>query len=155
MNYLADYHKNTAVQYLIADDGICFDGNSPLEGPLGGVESSVVNLCNALAARGHEVLVSNRCLEAVVVDGVDWAPIDFGLPITADMYIANRGDKLIPLMPQAGRKVFWIHNPAHYLLKWRYFWKLWKHKPTIIFIYKCLRSCMLYCLHKITYFFSS
>ena len=44
----------------LADDGIEFDGQSPARGPLGGVESSVVNLTKELAARGHEVLVRNN-----------------------------------------------------------------------------------------------
>jgi glycosyltransferase involved in cell wall biosynthesis len=29
--------------------------------------------------------------------------------------------------------VFWIHNPAQYLLKWRYLSKLWRRKPVIVF----------------------
>ena len=119
---------------VLADDGIEFDGDSPNTGPLGGVESSVVNLCRELAARGHQVQVRNKCQAAKLIDGVDWAPLSDGLPEEADLYIANRGDKLIQLMPQAKRTVFWIHNPARYLLKWRYLVKLWQVKPAIIFI---------------------
>ena len=119
---------------VLADDGINFDGDSPRQGPLGGVESSIVNLVAELAKRGHEVMVRNMCAAAKVIDGVDWAPLESGLPDTADLYIANRGDKLIRLMPMARRTVFWIHNPAQYLLKWRYLSKLWQVKPAIIFI---------------------
>ena len=119
---------------VLADDGIEFDHESPARGPLGGAESSVVNLSKELAARGHQVLVRNKCSEAKIIDGVDWAPLNEGLPERADLYIANRGDKLIPLMPGARRTVFWIHNPARYLLKWRYLSKLWWLKPTIVFI---------------------
>ncbi|MDP7624271.1 MAG: glycosyltransferase family 1 protein, partial [Rhodospirillales bacterium] len=116
---------------VLADDGIEFDGESPRRGPLGGVESSIVNLVVELAKRGHEVMVRNMCAEAKVIDGVDWAPLADGLPDTADLYIANRGDKLIRMMPQARRTVFWVHNPAQYLLKWRYLTKLWQVKPAI------------------------
>ncbi len=119
---------------VLADDGIVFDGDTPKERPLGGVESSIVNLTRTLAARGHEVMVRNMCREARIIDGVDWAPLAHGLPETADLYIANRGDKLIARMPGAKRTVFWIHNPARYLLKWRYLSKLWRHKPVIVFI---------------------
>ena len=119
---------------VLADDGIVFDGDTPKERPLGGVESSVVNLARALAARGHEMMVRNMCETAKVIDGVDWAPLASGLPETADLYIANRGDKLIALMPRARRTIFWIHNPARYLMKWRYLSKLWRHAPAIIFI---------------------
>ncbi len=119
---------------VLADGGIEFDGDSPGKGPLGGVESSIVNLTRELAARGHEVVVRNKCLAAKVIDGVDWAPLSDGMPEKADLYIANRGDKLLTLMPNARRMVFWIHNPAGYLLKWRYLSKLWRYKPAIIFI---------------------
>jgi glycosyltransferase involved in cell wall biosynthesis len=124
---------------VLADDGIRFDGKTIRERPLGGVESSVVNLMEELARRGHEVLVRNKCEAPVTFNGVDWAPIDAGvaygnLPIKADLYIANRGDRLIPLMPLARRTVFWIHNPAQYLMKWRYLSKLWRVRPAIVFI---------------------
>ena len=119
---------------VLADDGIVFDGNSLAEGPLGGVESSIVNLTREFAMLGHDVSVHNMCTESKVINDVRWQPLDQGLPATADLYIANRGDKLLPLMPQASRTVFWVHNPARYLMKWRYLSKLWQLKPVIVFI---------------------
>ena len=119
---------------VLADDGIRFDGTTIETQALGGVESSVVALAEALAGRGHEVLVRNKCARPLRHRGVDWAPIDNGLPAAADLYIANRGDKLLGLMPDARRTVFWIHNPAGYLLKWRYLTKLWRLRPAIVFI---------------------
>jgi len=124
---------------VLADDGIRFDGRTIETQPLGGVESSVVFLVEELARRGHQVLVRNKCQAPLLHNGVDWAPIDgdvaYGnMPDAADLYIANRGDRLIPLMPKARRTVFWIHNPARYLVKWRYLSKLWRVKPAIVFI---------------------
>ena len=124
---------------VLADDGISFDGKIFETKPLGGVESSVVCLAEALARRGHEVCVCNKCPEPITHHGVKWVPIDtdrpYGaLPDHADLYIANRGDKLISLVPHAKRTVFWIHNPAQYLLKWRYLSKLWQRRPVIVFI---------------------
>lgn len=127
---------------VIADDGIEFDGRTLVERPLGGAESSVVNLARTLSARGHDVTACTNCREEVVYQGVRWLPIhkdhkdrDYGgLPAAADLYIANRGDCLIDLMPGARRTVFWIHNPARYILKWRYLAKLWRVKPVIVFI---------------------
>ncbi len=123
---------------LIADDGIEFDGNTARERPLGGVESSVINLVRELAKRGHEVSVRNMCHQEKKIDGVCWAPLlkdgDYNIPKTVDLYIANRGHKLITLMPASKRTAFWIHNPAQYLLKWRYLYRLWRFKPEIIFI---------------------
>ena len=118
---------------VLADDGIPFDGTTMETRPLGGVESSVVFLARELARRGHEVLVRNRCARPARHDGVDWASLDGGLPEEADLYLANRGDRLLPLMPKARRTVFWIHNPARYLLKWRYLSKLWRLRPPIVF----------------------
>lgn len=124
---------------VFADDGIEFDGQTPDKKPLGGVESSVVNLMGELAGRGHEVLVRNMCAAPMTHKGVNWAPIHTDIPYgnmpeEADLYIANRGDKLIDLMPKAKRTVFWIHNPANFLMKWRYLKKLWQVRPAIIFI---------------------
>ena len=124
---------------VLADDGIEFDGKTPTERPLGGVESSIVALTAELARRGHDVHVLNKCKAALDHDGVHWRPIDdtpwpdFG-PQGVDLYIANRGDKLLNRMPDARRTVFWIHNPASYLLKWRYLSKLFRLRPAIIFI---------------------
>ena len=124
---------------VFADDGIVFDGKTPNKNPLGGVESSIINLVEELALRGHEVLVRNMCAAPMINKGVDWAPIHGDRPYTnmpegVDLYVANRGDKLIDLMPNAKRTVFWIHNPAKFLLKWRYLKKLLKVRPAIIFI---------------------
>jgi len=120
---------------VFADDGIEFDGRTPEQRPLGGVETSVVALMQELAARGHEAIVLNKCQAAMEYQGVSWRPIDAGdWPDDVDLYIANRGDKLLGKMPAARRTVFWIHNPATYLLKWRYLAKLWRLKPAIIFI---------------------
>lgn len=119
---------------VLADDGIEFDGRTLESKPLGGVESAVVYLTRELAARGHRVLVFNKCRAPMSVDGVEWAPIGDGLPEAADLYIANRGDRLIPLVPGAGKRLFWTHNPARYMVKWRYIAKLWRWRPHIVFI---------------------
>ena len=62
-------------QIVLADDGIEFDGDTPRNGPLGGVESSIVNLVEEFAKRGHTVSVRNMCRESRIIAGVDWAPL--------------------------------------------------------------------------------
>lgn len=118
---------------VMTDDGIVFDGATLDERPLGGAETSFIEMANALAARGHAVTVYNKCEAERVHRGVTWKPISQGVPDAADLYIANRGDKLIRLCPQAKKTIFWIHNPAGYLLKWRYQWKLALRRPVIVF----------------------
>ena len=57
-------------RFVFADDGIEFDGHSIDKGPLGGVESSLINLTKELAKLGHEVLVRNHCQSPQIIDGV-------------------------------------------------------------------------------------
>lgn len=118
---------------VLADDGFPFDGATLRERPLGGAETAVVSLVEALARRGHQVEVRNKVTERRRIDGVTWAPLDGGLPDRADLYIANRGSRLIDALPGAGRSLFWIHNPAGYLLKWRFLKRLWRVRPAIVF----------------------
>lgn len=118
---------------VMSDDGIVFDGRTLDERPLGGAETSFTEMANAMAARGHEVTVYNRCDQAVDHKAVRWRPLDQGLPEGADLYIANRSYKLIDKVPKAASSIFWIHNPAGYLLKWRYQWRLFRRRPQIVF----------------------
>ena len=119
---------------VMTDDGIPFDGRTPETRPLGGAESAFVSLAAAFARRGHAITAFTKCAAPLDHLGVEWRPIvKGGIPDEADLYIANRGDKLLPLVPRAHTAVFWIHNPARYLMKWRYLWKLWRRKPMIVF----------------------
>ncbi len=119
---------------VMADDGIPFDGRTPEMRPLGGAESAFISLAEALAKRGHDVAAYTSTDQAVRHKDVDWQPIANGLPDEADLYIANRGDRLLPLVPRARRVAFWIHNPARYVLKPRYLWKLFRRRPVVVFI---------------------
>jgi glycosyltransferase involved in cell wall biosynthesis len=119
---------------VMADDGIAFDGRSAERGPLGGAESAFIAVAEALVRAGHQVSCFTHCEAPLEHRGVVWRPIDGGVPDAADLYIANRGDKLLTLVPRARQAAFWIHNPARYLLKWRYLWKLWRRRPAVVFI---------------------
>jgi glycosyltransferase involved in cell wall biosynthesis len=117
---------------VMTDDGIAFDGDSLTAGPLGGAETAFASLAQALAARGHDVAVRNGCISPMRRDGVSWAPLSEGVPDRCDLYIANRSDKLLLRAPHAKAAAFWIHNPARYLLKARYLWKLaWRRMPIV------------------------
>ena len=119
---------------VMADDGLAFDGRSPEIGPLGGAESAFVALAEALARRGHAVQAYTKCAAALRHNGVEWHPIAGGTPDEADLYIANRGDRLLRLVPRARATAFWIHNPARYLLKLRYLSKLLSRRPALVFL---------------------
>ena len=118
---------------VMTDDGIAFDGDSLAAGPLGGAETAFASLARAFAARGHRVEVRNKCAAPMSRDGVDWAPLGDDVPEACDLHIANRSDRLLGLVPGAARVVFWIHNPARYLIKARYLRKLLWLRPPIVF----------------------
>ena len=67
-------------------------------------------------------------------NGVTWASVAGAMPETADLYIANRGNRLIDRVAGAQTCVFWVHNPGRYLKKWRYIRALWRRRPIIVAI---------------------
>ena len=93
---------------VLADDGIEFDGESPALGPLGGVESSIVNLTRPA---GFIRSVHNMC-EPKIIKGVSWKPCLTDFPRQLIFTSQSRG-QVIPLMPAARRTVFWIRNPLN------------------------------------------
>jgi glycosyltransferase involved in cell wall biosynthesis len=117
---------------VMADDGIAFNGRMAETSPLGGAETAFVALAEALAARGHAVEVGNRCEEALTHNGVRWMPLARNIPATCDLYIGNRGHRVIGLVRGARRRLFWLHNPARYLRKPRNVWRLAWHRPTLV-----------------------
>lgn len=118
---------------IMADDGIAFDGRALQDRPLGGAETSFIELANAFARHGHRVRAYARCEAPVTCAGVEWLPHEEGFPGRADLYIANRASTLLSRVPEAKHTVFWIHNPASYTLKWRYQWRLALRQPVIVF----------------------
>jgi hypothetical protein len=117
---------------VMADDGIAFDGPMAEAGPLGGAETAFVALAEALAARGHQVEARSRCRAARRHRDVNWAPIETGVPRTCDLYIGNRGHRLIGLVRRPRRRVLWLHNPARYLRKPRMAARIAWYRPLIV-----------------------
>ena len=117
---------------VMADDGIAFDGATAEKGPLGGAETAFVALAEALARRGHEVSVRNCCRTARCHKDVHWAPLESEIPGVCDLYIGNRGHRVIGLVRKAGCRLFWLHNPASYLKKPRNLWRLAWFRPILV-----------------------
>ncbi len=116
---------------VMADDGIAFDGVMAEKGPLGGAETAFVALAEALAARGHSVEARSNCVAPVQLKGVSWAPLASGVPASCDLYIGNRGYRVIGLS-RPRRRLFWLHNPARYLRKPRFAARLALYRPMLI-----------------------
>jgi glycosyltransferase involved in cell wall biosynthesis len=117
---------------VMADDGIAFDGAMADAGPLGGAETAFVALAEALAARGHHVEARSGCAAPLRHKDVAWAPIDGGVPQSCDLYIGNRGHRLVGLVPRPRRRVLWLHNPARYLRKPRMAGRIAWYRPLIV-----------------------
>lgn len=118
---------------VLADHGLVFDGAAVDERALGGAETAFCELAAALAARGHRVAAFAAGARRLRHSGVEWAPVEDGVPDTADLFVANRGNRVLALCPRAKRTVFWVHNPASYLLKLRYQWPLARRRPLLVF----------------------
>ena len=50
-----------------------------------------------------------------------------------DVLVINRGDKFLDFRKECENRYFWIHNPANYILKWRYLKKIFLNPCKIIF----------------------
>ena len=116
---------------VMADDGIAFDGAMAEAGPLGGAETAFVALAEALVMRGHRVDARTNCTVPLQHNGVDWAPLTGGVPAECDLYIGNRGHRVIGLS-RARQRLFWLHNPAQYLAKPRFAARLAWHRPILV-----------------------
>jgi len=86
-----------------------FDGASLRERPLGGAETVVVQLAEALAARGHSVTVLTGKPKSSHFNGVSYAPAREGEAVDADLAIAI-SDATNLNFAKAPRRVVWIHN---------------------------------------------
>jgi glycosyltransferase involved in cell wall biosynthesis len=117
---------------VMADASIPFDGRMAETGPLGGAETAFVALAEAMAARGHRVEARTLCEAPVRHKDVSWAPLAAGVPETCDLYIGNRGHRLIGLVAHPRRRVFWLHNPGRYLRKPRTAWRIAWYRPNIV-----------------------
>jgi glycosyltransferase involved in cell wall biosynthesis len=117
---------------VMADDSIAFHGAMAENRPLGGAETAFVALAEALSLRGHTVEVRNRCEAALTYKGVHWLPLARDMPRACDLYIGSRSHRVIGLVRDARRRLFWLHNPARYLRKARNVWRLAWWRPTLV-----------------------
>lgn len=119
---------------LIIDNGIEFDAVSIRQKAVGGAESAFVSLVESLARLKYEVVVYNNSKNTGLVNGVFWKKLSNKLDSELfDILIINRGDKYLNFKKNHKKRFFWIHNPANYLIKWRYLSKIFFNPTTIVF----------------------
>ena len=95
-----------------------FDGASLRKRPLGGTETVVAQLAEALAARGHRVKVLTGQTEPLDLNGVSWRPVRDGEIVDADLAIAI-SDATNLNHAKAPCRVVWIHNTRAFDRFWR------------------------------------
>jgi len=118
---------------IFVDNGIPFDGKSVRKKPVGGAENAFVSLVEELAKLDFEVVVFNSIKKSIKINGVFWKKLCSLDEERFDIVVLNRGDKFLNFKPECKKRFFWIHNPAKYLLKWRYLFKLFLNPTTVIF----------------------
>lgn len=126
-------YKWGTMRITLVDDSIAFDGYTASARPLGGAEKAFAALPGALAARGHEVTVFNRCRWALFTEGAQWEPLEDGKkPLATDVLVAFRKPALLEFIRQAGRRVLWHTGPGRMLEKKATRALLDSHQPLVV-----------------------
>ena len=123
-------------------DGAPFTGETLRGAPLGGVETCVVELAEALARRGHRVSVFGEHSSSSEHYNVAYHPIAEIGRNRFDLTVAVSTPMLIrPGMSE--KYALWLHNPANYMRKPRHIIPYIKYRPTVIFLGGYHRSTWL------------
>jgi glycosyltransferase involved in cell wall biosynthesis len=130
-----DVSKETCLSAIdFLHRGMAFSGETLRTASIGGIESSLVQLAEALARRGHDVAVFNGVRSPRREYGVDWRPIE-----EARQYA--RGDIGVAIAsPKAFKgisfqsNIFWLHNPvkSSRIIRRNEVWPLLRARPLIV-----------------------
>lgn len=99
----------------LVDDSIPFDGFTASARALGGAEKAFAALPGALARRGHNVAVYNRCRWSMFIEGAQWDTFDAKRPLVTDALVAFRKPSLLEFVRQARTRVLWTTLAARTL----------------------------------------
>ena len=128
------------MRITFVDDSIPFDGYSPTSQPLGGPEKAFASLPAALALRGHEVTVFNRCAFPVTAGGAAWHPFEDQRPEETDVLVAFRQPRLLDFVANAKRRVLWTAAAPEELSQTAEQAHLVRHQPLLIFMSEAQRE---------------
>ena len=119
---------------IFADDTNRYDGRTRETRPLGGTESSVCFLTEALAARGHEVIACTNCEAPIAHNGVTWIPLTGPKPRDADIYVPVQHPRLFGLIENPRRRFVWLCWRPNNLRHYKNIGRMWWYRPFPIFI---------------------
>jgi glycosyltransferase involved in cell wall biosynthesis len=119
---------------VFADSTGRYDGTDFERRPLGGTESSLVQLARALAQRGHQVTAITNCERVVVDCGVTWRPFSSELPKACDLYIPLQHPRLFGLIRRPRRLAIWVLWRGNNLKHYKQIWRMWWYRPTPVLV---------------------
>ena len=119
---------------IFADSTGRYDGSDLERRPLGGTESSLVQLARALARRGHQVTAVTNCERGVVDHDVTWRPFGSELPETCDLYIPLQHPRLFGLISRPRRLAVWVLWRANNLKHYKQIWRMWWYRPIPVLV---------------------
>jgi len=114
---------------ILADKTLRYDGTYLEKKPLGGTESSVIQLARELARRAHAVTVYTNCDGAIEHEGVLWKPLSGPRPESCDLYIAVHQPELLGFVRRPKRRALWVIWPVNQLKHYKKIWRAWWYRP--------------------------
>jgi glycosyltransferase involved in cell wall biosynthesis len=121
-------------RFVIADSTNHYDGRDVARRPLGGTETSVIQLAEALARRGHEVVCRTNTPERVLHHGVVWLPLGTPRAGECDVFVAVQHPELLRAAERARRLTLWVMWPPASLRRRHRAVRLWRHRPRPVFV---------------------
>ena len=119
---------------VLSDDTNAYTGRTLAERPLGGTESSVIHLAEALARRGHQVTALTRTADRTEHAGVEWAPLSSAPELAGvDLHIATQHPRLFGLIRRPRRLAVWLIWPVNNLRHYKRVPVMWRYRPVPVF----------------------
>lgn len=118
----------------IVDTTRPYDGQDMGRRPLGGTETSVIQLAEALAARGHDVSCHTAAAADSVHNRVRWIPLGGERPDRCDLLVAVQHPALLRFARRPRRRALWVVWPPIALRRWRAAARLWWYRPLPVFV---------------------
>ena len=118
---------------VIADRTNRYDGRDIALRPLGGTETSVIQLAEALARLGHGVTALTHCDDRIVHNGVAWRPLATARTAGADLFIAVQHPDLFDHSRRARRRALWLVWPPFNVQRRFQALRMWWLRPRVVF----------------------
>ena len=115
-----------------------FNGRSLDTEGLGGIETTVIGLAQALAALGYKVTAVTRGTPDIEHKGVSWRSLSELPNISCDVAIACNDARHFSKLASVRRKFIWLHNPLQFerAVRKKQFFSIIRHRPELVCVGK-------------------